>query len=185
MLYCVLIKILFFSRNRCSGKSFDLDSVLPAVANMSADPLSNTCSPNELTLSVNPVKVSQQVNTIPSGSCESTSKDTGSNSLKLLTTRDRKRKLTDDLEFDDDEWSDKSSFNPQWLSQMRLHQNKVMPFAVIDKHKAWLELIPDPAKPTDKKSARYRGVGNLSRISIAKQHEKFMKDYQPLFQTNS
>ena len=61
----------------------------------------------------------------PDGSCSNSDRDTAELDVKVDTNDQRKKKIKRDENFDDNEWSKTTDFNPQWIAKINQHQHNV------------------------------------------------------------
>ena len=83
------------------------------------------CAATEFMPPMNATRVKSFVQSNAAGSCSTSDRDMGELEAKISTINDRKRKIKRDENFDDNEWSKTTDFNPQWIGKINQYQKDV------------------------------------------------------------
>ena len=115
---------------KCPGFDFALDEHLQMMVDDEAEILPGMCGQDE---GIPPLNVTRMTSIFkqarPDEPCASSSHDTAPNKVKLLTERDRKRKITNNADFDDFPWSTTANFKSSWLTDINRYQKDVSKIA--------------------------------------------------------
>ena len=112
--------------NKCPGLNYDITDHLPMLIDeereVDEEPV---CAATEFMPPMNATRVKSFVQSNAAGSCSTSDRDMGELEAKISTINDRKRKIKRDENFDDNEWSKTTDFNPQWIGKINQYQKDV------------------------------------------------------------